>query len=112
MRTPKLCWDVWKGDVYDEHEIEAPEWAQVEAVIRALDGERRTLVSLESDGDHQLLVGGGSGQYILTVLFDDENHVSARDETRSGNKIELTIGGQTGIYDSELVWDLGTLNRP
>ena len=61
-------------------------------------------VILTSD-TQSLIIGGGQGQYIITVLFGDDNHVSARRKSPIDGDIELNIGGQTGFYSKRLVLD-------
>jgi hypothetical protein len=111
MGLQKLWWDFWNGPVYDEHEIEAPEWPHVEMAVRGLDADQRTIVRLIGKNDVELLIGGGSGRFIITAVIDDDKHVSARAAGPSGEDIELTVGGQTGVYSSQIVWDLDTALR-
>jgi hypothetical protein len=111
MGLQKVWWDDWKGPVYDEHEVENPDWERVESAIRDLDADRRTMVRLVANNGQELLLGGGNGQFVVTAMLDDDNHVSARDETRPTAEIELTVGGQTGVYSGQMVWDIDTALR-
>ncbi len=87
-----------------EKRIGNPSREQIETAIRALDADRCTLVSLTAGNAGTLLIGGGNGQYILTALFENGRHLTARKSTEDSTGVELTVGGQTGIYSSNEIW--------
>jgi hypothetical protein len=73
MFVKNLSTDLWGGpaDVEDE-DVPAPSWQQIETAIRALDGKRRTMVTLGADGESHLAVGGGSSnRYVVYMTFDN-----------------------------------------
>ena len=88
-----------------------PTWKDVETAIQRLDANRYTMTCLVADDGPQLLAGGGNGQFVMTVILDEDRHLTARnskDENKPIGKIELTVGGQTGVYHGQIVWDLET----
>lgn len=91
-----------------EKRICNPSWEQIEIAIRALDANRYTLVSLIAGNVGAFLIGGGNGQYILTAFFDNDCHLTARKSIEDSSNVELTVGGQTGIYSSNEIWPLDT----
>ena len=104
MSIKKMEYDNWINSLSNDTEIENPTWEQVEKAIKSLDADQHTMVILTSD-TQSLIIGGGQGQYIITVLFGDDNHVSARRKSPIVGDIELNIGGQTGFYSKRLVLD-------
>ena len=108
MSLRQVDWDVWDGPLSQEPKVLNPTWKDVETAIQRLDANRYTMTYLLADEGLQLLIGGGNGQFVMTVILDEDRHLTAKDENKPIGKIELTVGGQTGIYDSQIVWDLQT----
>lgn len=104
MSIKKMEYDNWINSLSNDTEIENPTWEQIEKAIKSLDADQHTMVILTSN-TQSLIIGGGQGQYIITVLFGDDNHVSARRKSPIDGDIELNIGGQTGFYSKRLVLD-------
>jgi len=104
MSIKKMEYDNWINSLSNDTEIENPTWEQIEKAIKSLDADQHTMVILTSD-TQSLIIGGGQGQYIITVLFGDDNHVSARRKSPIDGDIELNIGGQTVFYSKRLVLD-------
>jgi hypothetical protein len=73
VRVSKLYTDNWTGNRNEENFIENPNWQQIETAIRDLDGNIKTLVSLKTDDESYMMIGGGnSGKYIVTATLDNE----------------------------------------
>ena len=89
-----------------EMKISNPSWEQIETAIQALEGQRHTLVGLTAGDAGTLLIGGGNGQYIITALFGNNSHLTAGKSEADSIDVELTVGGQTGIYSSNKIWPL------
>ncbi|MDB9479849.1 hypothetical protein PN463_14640 [Dolichospermum circinale CS-537/03] len=51
MFVSKLCTDKWTGNRNEENCIENPNWQQIKTAICELDGNTKTLVSLEVDDE-------------------------------------------------------------
>ena len=51
--------------------VASPTVYQIEDAIRRLDGQRATLISLETDGEARMWIGGGEeNMYICSATFD------------------------------------------
>ncbi len=88
-------------------EVVEPDLEKIVASVSSLDGESCSLLTLYgADGDH-LCVGGGNGQYVLYVTYDDERFhslLSGDDETL----VQVVAGGQSGDYQRRQVVSLDT----
>jgi hypothetical protein len=77
MFVSKLYTDNWTGNRNEENFIENPIWQQIKMAICNLDGNTKTLVSLEADNESYMIIGGGNaGKYIVTVTLDNETFYS------------------------------------
>lgn len=83
--------------------FDSAEADQVDALIRRLDQDRHTVVSVgEADGP-LLMVGGGKGEYIVTATIDGENWSTLATGPRDDTRKLVNIGGQPGDYRSDVV---------
>lgn len=108
MFISKFSTENWQGNQNQELLKEARGWAEIEAAIRELDGQRRTLVTLEADGETHMAIGGGAGKYLVYVTFDNENFNYLVHSTKLNNAETLVVGGQEGIYPAKWCVDLTT----
>ncbi|HEY9801741.1 MAG TPA: Imm1 family immunity protein [Leptolyngbyaceae cyanobacterium] len=77
MFVSKLYTDKWTGNKNEDMVIENPNWQQIKTAICELDGNSKTLVSLEADEQSYMMIGGGNdGQYIVTATLDNETFYS------------------------------------
>jgi hypothetical protein len=59
------------GDRNHGEVITVRDWTAIETAIRELDGQRKTLVTLETDDKTHLAIGGGNeNNYIVYATFD------------------------------------------
>ena len=73
MFVSKLYTDKWTGNRNEENCIENRNWQQIKTAICDLDGNTKTLVSLEVDDESYMMIGGGNaGKYIVTATLDNE----------------------------------------
>ncbi|MBO1069845.1 MAG: hypothetical protein HEQ13_10940 [Dolichospermum sp. DEX189] len=73
MFVSKLYTDNWTGNRNEENFIENPNWQQIKTAICDLDGNTKTLVSLEVYDESYMMIGGGNaGKYIVTATLDNE----------------------------------------
>jgi hypothetical protein len=96
MFVKKLSTDLCGGptDVEDD-DVLFPSWPQIEAAIRALDGERRTMVTLGADGESHLTVGGGSSnRYVVYLTFDNMHFLNLLSRDRADKMVTLFVGGR------------------
>jgi Immunity protein Imm1 len=84
----------------------AREWRQIEAAISQLDGHHKTLVTLESEGETHMAVGGGKGKYLVYLTFDNERFHYVVEPSESDTDENLTVGGQEGTFPAKLCVDL------
>ena len=108
MFISKFSVENWEGNRNNELLQEVKEWDEIEAAIRVLDGHRQTLVTLETEGEAHMSIGGGNGRYFVYLTFDNDNfnylvNLSGSDKTET-----LVIGGQEGIYPAKSCVDLAT----
>lgn len=83
--------------------IEVIRFDEMEALIRRLDQKKHTSVSLGETGKPALMIGGGKGDYVVLWMADADHWLSLKMGPRHGSKKLLTVGGQPGDYESELV---------
>ena len=77
-------------------------WPEIETAIKELDGQRRTLVTLEADGETHMAIGGGTDSYVVYLTFDNETfHYLVNPSNLDADK-SLTVGGQEGVYPAKL----------
>ena len=87
---------------------QAHEWAEIENAIKELDGHRKTLVTLETDNETHMSIGGGANTFIVYVTFDNESFYHLVNSSRSGSDETLVVGGQESIYPAKLCVDFNT----
>jgi Immunity protein Imm1 len=98
----------WEGDRNNGLVQEAKDWTEVETAIRDLDGHHRTLVTLETEGEAHMSIGGGGGKYFVYLTFDNENFNYLVNLSNSDRHETLVIGGQEGIYPAKSCVDITT----
>ena len=87
MFVSKLYTDKWIGNKNEENFIEHPNWQQIKTAICNLDGKSKTLVSLETDDQSYMMIGGGNdGQYIVTATLDNEIFYSLLHQVNNDEK--------------------------
>lgn len=96
----------WVGNRNQAGFIEDPNWNQLEAAIRQLDGTSHTLVTLGADEETYMSIGGGAGKYIVTVTFDSLNFYILLDLAKSDNIEKLVVGGQYGNFPANQCVDI------
>jgi Immunity protein Imm1 len=106
MFITKFSIDEWIGNQNKESIESVNSWQSIESAIRQLDGQRKTLVTLETDGETHMSVGGGQGKYIVYVTFDNESFDYLVDPTKPNTEELLLVGGQIGHYPAKSCVDL------
>ncbi|MBW4547795.1 MAG: hypothetical protein KME25_25620 [Symplocastrum torsivum CPER-KK1] len=102
-----LSVEKWVGNRNESDFIENPDWNQIEAAIRELDGKSKTLVTLGVDDEAYMTIGGGeSGNYVVSVTFDNMSFHNLVDLSKPNATEKLVIGGQEGIYPAKICVDL------
>jgi hypothetical protein len=108
MKIQSMMLDKWTGPRCQDTTVQEPAWEEVEHAVLRLDANRYTCLSLLGINGVQLVIGGGGGQFVLTANLDDDTHLVAVDESKPKHDIELTVGGQTGIYTAQMIWGQST----
>jgi hypothetical protein len=100
MFISKFSVENWQGN-RNQIRVEAfHTWAQIETAIRELDGQNKTLVTLEADDESHMAIGGGRGKYIVYLTFDNDIFDYLFDPSQPDREEVLVVGGQAGIYDA------------
>jgi hypothetical protein len=108
MFISKFSMENWQGNQNHELVEEARNWEEIEAAIRDLDGHRKTLVTLETEDETHMAIGGGTDKYLVYVTFDNQSFSYLVNPTKSNNAITLVVGGQEGTYPEKWCTDLKT----
>jgi Immunity protein Imm1 len=108
MFITQFSTDDWQGNQNKGLLEKAKGWEEIETAIRAMDGQRKTLVTLETEGETHMAIGGGTGKYLVYVTLDNENFNYLVSPTQSDRAETLVVGGQEGIYPAKWCVDLTT----
>jgi Immunity protein Imm1 len=109
MFITKFSVEEWIGNRNKNHIEQARNWQLIELAIKSLDGHQKTLVTLETDGEmHMAVGGGGQGKYVVYVTFDNENFNHLIDPSKSNLNESVVVGGQEGVYPAKFCVDLET----
>ena len=107
MFVVDLTVEKWVGNRNEGEFIGNPDWSQIKAAIRELDGKSKTLVTLGVDDETYMTIGGGeSGKYIVSVTFDNINFHNLVELSKPDGTEKLVVGGQEGIYPAKMCVDL------
>jgi hypothetical protein len=107
MFVVDLSVEKWVGNRNEGEFIENPNWSQIEAAIRELDGKSKTLVTLGADDETYMTIGGGeSEKYIVSVTFDNISFHNLVNLSKPDGTENLIVGGQEGIYPAKICVDL------
>jgi Immunity protein Imm1 len=107
MFVSDLSVEKWVGNQDEGTLIENPTWQQIESAICELNGKTQTLVTLGSDEETYMSIGGGAaGKYIVNVTFDGMTFYNLVDRSQPEKIEQLAIGGQLGNYSAKLCVDL------
>ncbi len=108
MFISKFSVEEWQGNQNKISVQPATEWQQIEAAINQLDGDRRTLVTLEAEGETHMAIGGGKSKYLVYLTFDNEQFHYVVEPSNLDVDESLVVGGQEGIYPAKLCVDKDT----
>jgi hypothetical protein len=93
--------DEWVGNREVGVPIDNPTWTDVLTALSELNGETRTLLSLEEAGGAALQVGGGPSSFIVQYL-EGGACWCVTSESSAGGVVQLVAGGQAGEYPADL----------
>ncbi|MCY6494525.1 Imm1 family immunity protein [Leptolyngbya sp. GGD] len=80
----------------------------METTIRLLDERHKTLVTLETEDETHLAVGGGQGKYLVYLTFDNETFYYLSDSSKQDEQENLVVSGQSGLYPAKYCVPLTT----
>lgn len=92
----------WQGNKNNITLKPAENWLEIANAIGELDGKSKTLVTLETDDETHLAIGGGSGKYVVYLTFDNETFFYLVDSSQPDREETLIVGGQEGLYKAKL----------
>src|SRR5262249_5428899 len=99
----KISFEHWDDLELRYEEVEATRFEEIEAVIRCLDQKEPTVLYLGERGQSVLTIGGGTGDFVVLWMTDEDHWLSLKAGPRDGTKKRITVGGQPGDYESALV---------
>lgn len=106
MYVKRLFYDELSGGKYfPSHETANPDWKDVEDIIRRLDGQHVSEVTMDNgDEDNYLCVAGGNnGLFILYIALDDNSEFYSLLNPFPENKTNrLVTGGQSGDFEDKI----------
>lgn len=108
MFLTKFSVEDWIGNQNRGCVEQADSWQEIESAIRELDGHQKTLVTLETDRETHMAVGGGKGKYVVYLTFDNESFHYLVDPAKSDIEEFVIVGGQEGVYPAKSCVDLNT----
>ncbi|MEH2012715.1 Imm1 family immunity protein [Nostoc sp.] len=108
MFISKFSVEDWIGNQNRGSVEQAQSWLEIEAAIKELDGHCKTLVTLETEGETHMAIGGGIQKYVVYVTFDNENFYYLVDLSKSNTDETVIVGGQEGVYPAKSCIDLNT----
>jgi hypothetical protein len=98
MPVERMTVDLWCGIKCKEELVCNPSVEQFEHALQGLDGNKRTLLCVESAKGPQLVVGGGDGGYVVYIAFSDMEFWNLLSDIESDERVLITAGGQQGDY--------------
>jgi len=101
--------DEWSGVSSRESSMKDATWADIARLIKRLDARKFTVVCLKADDNNNLTVGGGNGQFIVSVTSDGDRFFDLVGPAPSDTSVvRLNVGGQEGEYSASQVVDENT----
>jgi len=101
--TPRIEGDDWEGLTDRDWSIDNPTDVDLDHAVDRLDAQRYTLLTVCGEGESHLMVGGGGGQYIVYVTFDNWDFWNLLRSTPATGKVMLNAGGQEGDYPARQI---------
>jgi len=106
LHITALVVSTWRGSDVAETRLEGDALSvdAVLAAVRALDGEERNDLYLESAGEAAMVVAGGPELCFVYATYDNEAFLVPESD-RDGAPVELMAGGQVGTFPADTVVD-------
>jgi|SRR5215213_3198322 len=103
MFVKQMSADEWEDRADHGSVLAEPTWEQVRQAIDALDGNRKTLLTIsDAEGsDHYMLIAGRwDGRFMVNATKDNFDFFSLVDPEQPGDLLTLYVGGQDGEYEA------------
>ncbi len=98
MPINKLTIDSWNGRSVEDTTVRNPTWNDVKVTIDMLDADRHTLVFASENEGAELLIGGGKGQYVVSIAMTEDDLFTLLSSEEFEGTIQLKTGGQVCNY--------------
>ena len=82
-----------KGNINRRTEIRQPAWEDLERAITSLDGGKRSSLAFSTDNGAVLAVGGGNGQYHVSITLPSGDTPVVVTDTQDASECTIIIGG-------------------
>jgi hypothetical protein len=103
----KLSAEKWVSNSNEGELIKDPNWIKIEAAIRELDGNTKTLVTLKSDDETYMKIRRGkSGKYVVTATFNHKIFNFLVNLSKSDEIEKLIVDEQEENYPPKRCVDL------
>jgi hypothetical protein len=94
--------DVEDDGAYDF--IMDPQWPVIAKAINSLDGDKKTIVCLEGQGEmHMDIGGGGPSGCVVALTYDKQKFYTLINPAVTGENVELKVGGAPRPYPAEML---------
>lgn len=101
--TSSIAGDEWQGVVNHEWRIDSASATDLDRVLDRLDALTYTLITIQSEGEKHLAIGGGNGQYVVYATFDNEVFWNLLSTNPGTGTVLLNAGGQEGDFPAERI---------
>ena len=90
-------------------ETKNPTVEQAVAAIQALDGDRHTMVTIVSDANGTLTIGGGNdGLCVVDLSLPSDRYLTLQGDVQQQGEVDLVTGGQLAPFSRRFVVELST----
>ncbi len=96
----------WVGGAMHKRVVLSPSWSDIEAAIRALNGQNLNdlyLNPLGSEAETYLCIGGGAGKYIGSCSTRGKRFQALVSKDEGTSMVDLVVGGQRGNYPAHYI---------
>jgi hypothetical protein len=102
--------DNWIGAISKNMTLENAEWSDIEGATRMLNQSPYSQLVLRRGDGAELLLGGGNGEYVLSISETEDKIANLVDDAKRGQpKTKVITGGQAGLFPAHYVVGLGVV---
>jgi len=100
-----MACDKWDGVLSHEEEFDNPSQGDFDRALDNMDARIHTMVTLQTEDQRQMIIGGGAGQYVVCATFGKDEFWSLLRPEPGESIVMLNAGGQEGDYPERQVVD-------